>query len=240
MALFECRDVGKLFGSRSVLEGVSLTADPGEVVGVVGPNGAGKTTLFEILSGRLQPSSGRVFMDGRDITPLPLHQRARLGLARTYQSPVVPDALTVGEVFKAARQAWRPYLTAHHAEWAAHQVGLKALPHTPAGGLGTLDRRRLLLACLLMRKPRVLLMDEPAAGLINAEVDEIDGILRFMARELNVAVLVVEHRLELLAAIAQRVIVLDAGMLIAQGSPETVFDDPKVRAAYFEGDEAVA
>ena len=236
MALFECRDVGKLFGSRSVLEGVSLTADPGEVVGVVGPNGAGKTTLFEILSGRLQPSSGRVFMDGRDITPLPLHQRARLGLARTYQSPVVPDALTVGEVLKAARQAWKPYLTAHHAEWAAHQVGLKALPHVPAGGLGTLDRRRLLLACLLMRKPRVLLMDEPAAGLINAEVDEIDGILRFMARELNVAVLVVEHRLELLAAIAQRVIVLDAGMLIAQGSPETVFDDPKVRAAYFEGD----
>ncbi len=226
------------FGGRPVLEGVSLAAKAGEVLGVVGPNGAGKTTLFEILSGRLVPTKGRVFMDGRDITALPLHQRARLGLARTYQSPVVPEALTVGEVLKAARQAYRPYLTAHHAEWAAHQVGLKAPPNVPAGGLGTLDRRRLLLACLLMRKPRVLLMDEPAAGLINAEVDEIDAILRYMARELGVAVLVVEHRLELLAAIAHRVVVLDAGQLIAQGSPETVFDDPLVRAAYFEGETA--
>jgi ABC-type branched-subunit amino acid transport system ATPase component len=240
MALFECRDVGKTFSGRSVLEGVSLRANAGEVLGVVGPNGAGKTTLFEILSGRLAPSSGRVFLDGTDITALPLHRRARLGVARTYQSPVVPEALTVGEVFKAARQAWAPYLSAHQAEWAAHQVGLKALPHQPAGGLGTLDRRRLLLACLLMRQPRVLLMDEPAAGLINAEVDEIDTILRWMARELNVAVLVVEHRLELLAAIAHRVVVLDAGMLIAEGSPQTVFDDPKVRAAYFEGEGLAA
>ena len=225
------------FGGRPVLQGVSLAARAGEVLGVVGPNGAGKTTLFEILSGRLQPTQGRVCLDGRDITPLPLHQRARLGLARTYQSPVVPEALTVGEVLKAARQAFRPYLTAHHAEWAAHQVGLTAPAEAPAGGLGTLDRRRLLLACLLMRRPRVLLMDEPAAGLINAEVDEIDGILRYMARELNVAVLVVEHRLELLAAIAHRVIVLDAGQLIAEGSPESVFDDPRVRAAYFETED---
>ena len=238
--LFACQDIGMAFGGRPVLEGVSLEANAGDVLGVVGPNGAGKTTLFEILSGRLVPTKGRVFMDGRDVTALPLHQRARLGLARTYQSPVVPEALTVGEVLKAARQAYVPYLTAHHAEWAAHQVGLKAAPSMPAGGLGTLDRRRLLLACLLMRKPRVLLMDEPAAGLINAEVDEIDAILRYMARELNVAVLVVEHRLELLAAIAHRVVVLDAGQLIAQGSPETVFDDPLVRAAYFEGEAETA
>lgn len=238
VALFACQGVGKRFGARPVLTDVSLQAAPGEVLGVVGPNGAGKTTLFEILSGRLAPSSGRVLLDGRDITALPLHARARLGIARTYQSPVVPEALTVGEVFKAARQAFAPYLTAHHAEWAAHQVGLKALPQHSAGGLGTLDRRRLLLACLLMRRPRVLLMDEPAAGLINAEVDAIDGILRFLARELNVAVLVVEHRLELLAAIAHRVVVLDGGQLIAEGSPDTVFDDPRVRAAYFDTEVA--
>jgi branched-chain amino acid transport system ATP-binding protein len=237
-ALFECHDVGMAFGGRFVLQGVSLTARAGEVLGVVGPNGAGKTTLFEILSGRLRPTTGRVLMHGRDITALALHQRARLGLARTYQSPVVPEALTVGEVFKAARQAFKPYLTAHQAEWAAHQVGLTVPLATPAGSLGTLDRRRLLLACLLMRQPRVLLMDEPAAGLINAEVDAIDGILRYMARELGVAVLVVEHRLELLAAIAERVLVLDAGLRIAEGSPHTVFNDPKVRAAYFDGEAA--
>jgi branched-chain amino acid transport system ATP-binding protein len=234
MPLFECRDVGMRFGGRSVLAGVSLSARAGEVLGVVGPNGAGKTTLFEILSGRITPTTGRVFMDGDDVTTLPLHARARRGLARTYQSPVVPEALTVGEVLKAARQAFRPYLTAHQAEWAAHQVGLEVPMATVAGALGTLDRRRLLLACLLMRRPRVLLMDEPAAGLINAEVDEIDAIVRYVSQELGVAVLLVEHRLELLASIAERVIVLDAGEVIAEGSPHAVFDEPRVRAAYFE------
>lgn len=236
--LFACRDVAMDFGTRRVLEGVSLAAHAGEVLGVVGPNGAGKTTLFEILSGRLRPATGQVLFDGVDVTAEPIHLRARRGIARTYQSPVVPEALTVGEVLKAARQAYAPYLTAHHAEWAASRVGL-AVPHdVVAGSLGTLDRRRLLLACLLMRRPRVLLMDEPAAGLIDAEVDVIDGIVDTLARELNVAVLLVEHRLELLASIADRVLVLDAGRPIAEGSPHTVFREPQVRAAYFEADPA--
>lgn len=232
--LFECREVGMRFGPRTVLDGVSLSAQPGDVLGVVGPNGAGKTTLFEILSGRLRPSSGRVFLRGRDITALTLHERARLGVARTYQSPVVPELLTVAEVFRAARQAFKPFLTAHDAQWAAHQVGLSVPGSMPAAALGTLDRRRLLLACLLMRRPQVLLMDEPAAGLINAEVDAIDAILRFASQELGMAVLLVEHRLELLAALAHRVVVLDAGELIASGRPEAVFEEPRVRAAYFE------
>ncbi|MFM2120878.1 MAG: hypothetical protein RL722_2346 [Pseudomonadota bacterium] len=239
VALFACRDLAMDFGTRRVLEGVSLQARAGEVLGVVGPNGAGKTTLFELLSGRLRPVAGQVFLDGQDVTALKIHQRARLGIARTYQSPVVPEALTVGEVLKAARQAFEPYLTAHHAEWAAARVGLAVSHGVLAGSLGTLDRRRLLLACLLMRRPRVLLMDEPAAGLIDAEIDVIDGIVDTLARELGMAVLLVEHRLELLASIADRVLVLDAGRPIAEGSPHTVFDEPQVRAAYFEiGSEA--
>lgn len=234
--LFHCTGLGKSFGARMVLSGVSLAVRPGDVLGVVGPNGAGKTTLFEILSGRLPPSQGQVFFKGRDITALPLHERARLGVARTFQSPVVPELLSVNEVFRAARQAFRPFLTAHDAEWAARQVGLVVPGATPAVALGTLDRRRLLLACLLMRRPQVLLMDEPAAGLINAEVDAIDAILRFAAQELGMAVLLVEHRLELLAALAHRVVVLDAGEVIAQGQPESVFNEPRVRAAYFEAE----
>ena len=224
------------FGVRRVLEGVTLTAKPGEVLGVVGPNGAGKTTLFEILSGRLKPSLGQVWLEGRDVTATPIHARARMGVARTYQSPVVPEALSVADVLKAARQAYRPYLTRQQAEWAADRVGLTVPLDLLAGSLGTLDRRRLLLACLLMRRPRVLLMDEPAAGLIDAEVDVIDAIVDMLARELGVAVLLVEHRLELLAAIADRVLVLDAGRLIAEGEPHRVFDEPQVRAAYFEAE----
>ena len=233
-ALFACEDIHIRLGGRPILEGITLGVGPGEILGVVGPNGAGKTTLFEILSGRYKPDRGRVFLAGQDITPLKLYGRARMGLGRTYQSPVVPEALTVREVLRAARQAYPPYLSRFQAEWAAEMVGLRVPSTILAGSLETLNRRKLLLACLLMRRPRVVLMDEPAAGLINSEIDELDAIIRYLAREMHIAVMLVEHRLELLAAIADRVVVLDLGHLIAEGRAETVFDDPKVRAAYFE------
>jgi ABC-type branched-subunit amino acid transport system ATPase component len=236
--LFGCEDIHIRLGGRPILEGVSVSIRPGEILGVVGPNGAGKTTLFEVLSGRYAADRGRVMLDGRDITSLKLFARARLGLGRTYQSPVVPDALTVAEVFRAARQAHSPYLTRFHAEWAAAQVGFRVPMSVVAGSLETLNRRKLLLACLLMRRPRVMLLDEPAAGLINSEIDELDGIIRHFARELKVGVMLVEHRLELLSAIADRAIVLDLGKLIAEGDPEAVFEDPRVRAAYFEAEAA--
>jgi branched-chain amino acid transport system ATP-binding protein len=236
--LFACEDIYIRLGGRPILEGVSASVAAGEILGVVGPNGAGKTTLFEVLSGRYKPDRGRVLFDGRDITALKLYARARLGLGRTYQSPVVPEALTVGEVFRAARQAFAPYLTGLHAEWAAEQVGLRLSMSVMAGSLDSLNRRKLLLACLLMRRPRVMLLDEPAAGLINAEIDDIDGIIRHFAHEMNIGVMLVEHRLELLSAIADRVVVLDLGRLIAEGRPEAAFQDARVRAAYFEIDPA--
>jgi ABC-type branched-subunit amino acid transport system ATPase component len=236
--LFGCEDIHIRLGGRPILEGISVGIRPGEILGVVGPNGAGKTTLFEVLSGRYVPDRGRVVLGGRDITSLKLFARARLGLGRTYQSPVVPDALTVAEVFRAARQAFPPFLTRFHAEWAADQVGLRVPMSALAGSLETLNRRKLLLACLLMRRPRVMLLDEPAAGLINSEVDELDGIIRRFAREMNIAVMLVEHRLELLSAIADRAIVLDLGKLIAEGDPDAVFEDRRVRAAYFEVEAA--
>jgi len=237
---FCCDDIHIRLGGRQILEAVSLGVDAGQVLGIVGPNGAGKTTLLEIFSGRYRAQRGRVFFDDRDITRLPLHARARLGLGRTYQSPVVPEALKVGEVLKAARQAYPPLLTRYHAEWAADKVGLGAQAEAMAASLDTLSRRKLLLACLLMRRPRVLLMDEPAAGLINSEIDEIDNLIRYFARELRMAVIVVEHRLELLSAIADEVVVLDLGRLIARGSPERVFEDRAVRAAYFDAGSAEA
>src|SRR5882757_740422 len=107
--LFGCNDIHIRLGGRPILEGISVAIRPGEILGVVGPNGAGKTTLFEVLSGRYVPDRGRVVLDGRDITSLRLFARARLGLGRTYQSPVVPEALTVADVFRAARQAFPPF-----------------------------------------------------------------------------------------------------------------------------------
>ena len=222
-------------GGREVLSDIGFDLKPGEVLGIIGPNGAGKTSLLEILSGRYQPKTGKVVYQGKDITNLALFDRARLGIGRTYQTPIVPEDLTVGETFKAARQAFRPWLTRFDAEYGAQLVHFTAPNDRACSGLKTFERRKLLMANLLMRQPKVLLMDEPAAGLINAEIDEIDQILRMLSKEMNVGVLIVEHRIELLESIADRVIVMDAGEMIAQGELAEIIDSPAVRAAYFEG-----
>ncbi|MGZ3288112.1 MAG: ABC transporter ATP-binding protein [Xanthobacteraceae bacterium] len=205
----------------------------GELLGLIGPNGAGKTSLFEVLSGRYHQQQGSVFLDRLPLDRLDIFRRARLGVARTYQSPVVPNALTIGETLRAARKAYAPYMSAHDAEWAARLVRLEASWDRLTGSLDTFDRRKLLLACLMMRRPRVLLMDEPASGLINTEIAELDLLLRKFADEYHLAIILIEHRLELLGAIADRVCVLDLGSMIAEGAPEDVFRDARVQAAYF-------
>ena len=232
--LFKCEGVNLSLGGRRILTNVSIDVDPGEIVGLVGPNGAGKTSLFEVLCGRYISESGSVFMDDLEITKESFFKRTRVGLARTYQSPVTPGSLTVAETFRAARKAYRPCLSVHDAEWAARLSNLKVHWDTPAAALGAFDRRKLLIACLMMRNPKVILMDEPASGLINAEIDELDLIIRRIVDEYAIGVIMIEHRLELLSAVADRVVVLDLGEVIAKGSPESVFVDPKVHAAYFE------
>lgn len=232
--LFSCSGVYLDLGGREILRDINLHVGAGEVLGIIGPNGAGKTSLFEILSGRLLPKRGKVVFKSEDVTALPLYSRSRLGIGRTFQTPVVPEELTVGETLKAARQAHRPFLTRFDAEYGTDLVGLKVSDDTPATQLETFNRRKLLLACLLMRRPSLLLLDEPAAGLINSEVDEIDKLLRLLAKEMNIAILIVEHRIELLGTIADRVVVMDAGEVISEGLMEHVMADPKVHAAYFE------
>jgi len=233
-AYFSCEDLSLDLGGREVLRNISLELREGEVLGIIGPNGAGKTSLLEILSGRYRPKTGKVYFEGRDINSLSLFERARLGIGRTYQTPIVPEELTVGETMKAARQAFRPWLTRFDAEYSANLVHFRVPYDRPTVSLKTFERRKLLMACLLMRQPKVLLMDEPAAGLINAEIDEIDQILRTLSKEMNVAVLIVEHRIELLESIADRVIVMDAGEIIARGELADIINSPAVRAAYFE------
>jgi branched-chain amino acid transport system ATP-binding protein len=233
-ALFSCTGISLDLGGREILRDINLHVDVGEVLGIIGPNGAGKTSLFEVLSGRMLPKSGTVTFKDKNVTSLPLYERARLGIGRTYQTPIVPDELTVGETFKAARQAYRPYCTKFDAEYGAELVGLNIDDDEPAVRLDTLDRRKLLLACLLMRRPTLLMMDEPAAGLINSEVDEIDFLLRMLSKEMNISIALVEHRIELLGTIADRVMVMDAGEVISEGVMNDILSDPKVHAAYFE------
>ena len=232
--LFSCGGIVLDLGGRTILNGISLHVDAGEVLGIIGPNGAGKTSLFEVLSGRLRPKSGRVSFRGADVTAFPLHKRARLGIGRTFQTPLVPESLTVAEVFKATRQAYRPYLTLDDSEWGAGLTAFRVPGGAIAEQLDTLNRRKLLLSCLLMRRPALLLMDEPAAGLINSEIDELDEIMRVLAKELDIAIIIVEHRMELLETVADRVMVMDAGEAIAEGRLEDALTNPRVRAAYFD------
>ena len=232
--VLSCSGIRKGFGGFVVLDAVSLELGPAEILGVAGPNGAGKTTLFDILSGHVRHDAGHVELNGQDITNAPAYARARAGLARTFQSPLVPSSLTVGETLTAARLAWSPKLDVSDVERACVLARFEAEDDRPSGLLDTLYRRKLLLACLLMRRPAVLMLDEPCSGLLREEIDEIDEVIRGIRDETGAAVIVVEHRLELLSAIADRVAVLDEGRKIAEGPPAEVFDNPAVRAAYFE------
>ena len=234
MAALSCEGVRKTYGAFVALSETAITVEPGEILGLAGPNGAGKTTLFDVLSGRTRGDSGAVTLAGRDVTKISTHRRARLGLARTFQAPLVPTALSVGETLRAARDAYGPYATDESVKHARELVGLASDDAMLAGGLDTLERRKLLLACLLQRETTVLLMDEPCSGLLADEIEEIDAVIRRIVDERGCAVIVVEHRLELLFAIAQRVVVLDAGAVIAEGPAKEVFELPIVRKAYFE------
>jgi len=233
-ATLACEGLHLTLGGRVILSDISLRIAPGEVVGVAGPNGAGKTSLFDVMSGRRQPSSGRVLLGQRDLTRMTVHRRVRAGLGRTFQHPVVPDALTVGETLEAARKAYYPESSRLDAEWAIDLVHLHSSSRALAESLDTLERRKLLLACVMMRHPQVLLMDEPASGLVTSEIDELDAILKRLAWELKMGVALIEHRLELLSAISDRVMVLDAGLCIADGPADEVFELQVVRDAYFQ------
>jgi branched-chain amino acid transport system ATP-binding protein len=233
LARIAAEGLRKSFGALAALDDVSLRVEAGEIVGIAGPNGAGKSTLFDVLSGHQDPDAGTVSIEGRDVSRLPAHSRARLGLGRTFQSPIVPNELDVGEVLEAARTAWSPHAPESRIEEARDLLGLRVADDRPAGLLDTLSRRKLLIACLLIREPSVLLLDEPCSGLLADEIEEIEKVIARTRDRTGVTAVVVEHRLELLTAIADRVLVMDQGRVIAEGTPEDVFDSPVVRAAYF-------
>ncbi|MFF0891123.1 ATP-binding cassette domain-containing protein [Streptomyces sp. NPDC003456] len=223
--LLAARRLHARYGGFTALDGVDLDLSPGRITAVVGPNGAGKSTLFHCLAGTLRPVRGTVRFDGRDITALSAQARTRLGVARTFQRLAVFPSLTVAGNVRVGAEQCRPG-DPGAVERSLRLLGLDGpLRALPAAGLPTGTLRRVELARALAGAPRVLLLDEPAAGLDTAEVTALAGVLKALAAD-GTALLVVEHDLDLVADLADVVHVMDAGRIVASGPPGRVLDGP--------------
>ncbi|KOV98044.1 hypothetical protein ADK65_23385 [Streptomyces sp. NRRL B-1140] len=221
--LLTARDLHVRYGGFTALDGVDLSLSPGRITGVVGPNGAGKSTLFHCLAGTLRPGRGTVRLGGRDITALPAHTRSRLGVARTFQQLAVFPSLTVAENVRVGAEQGR-VADPGAVERTLRLLGLDGpVRARPAASLPTGTLRRVELARALAGSPRVLLLDEPAAGLDTAEVAALARVLKALAAD-GTALLVVEHDLDLVAGLADVVQVMTAGRVVASGPPGHVLD----------------
>ena len=234
MALLEVRDLTMKFGSLLANSDVSFDVEKGTIVGLIGPNGAGKTTLFNCVAGLYKPASGKVTFDGLDVTGYPSWKMARLGLARTFQVVRPLKEMTVYENILVG--AYMRYSdTAKANEVAEHCVDLcflGDLRNKLAGGLTIGNKKRLEVARSLATGPKLLLLDESVAGLTSTVVKEmVEVIVRL--REEGVTILMVEHIMEAIMPIADKIVVLASGKKIAEDSPQAVINDPTVITAYF-------
>ena len=233
-AILALENISKRFGAIVVADGIDLTLDEGEALGVLGPNGAGKTTLFGMATGTVRPDSGRVLFAGQDITHQPPQRRCRLGLARSFQIPQPFSGMTVFEnvvVAAAFGNNEREKAVYDRCAELLERCGLVDKANKRAGGLTLLDRKRLELARALATKPRVLLLDEVAGGLTEHECTTLVALIKDVRRG-GVSIVWIEHVVHALLATIDRLVVLHGGKLIAQGDPQTVIKSPQVAEIY--------
>jgi branched-chain amino acid transport system ATP-binding protein len=233
-AILTAAGLGKRFNALVVLDAVDFSMRPHEAVGIVGPNGAGKTTLLNVLSGALKPNAGSVRFKGSDVTALPAASRCRMGLGRTHQIPRPFGGMTVFEnaLVAATHGAGLTRDEAYgQAATAIELAGMMKVANRRAETLGLLDRKRLELARALAAKPDLLLLDEIGGGLTDAEAGElVETILELRRR--HIAIVWIEHIVHVLVRVADRLICMDAGRIIADGAPAEVMANPEVVRAY--------
>ena len=244
MSLLEVQAVRRSVGSLVAVRGVSLTVAAGELRAVIGPNGAGKTTFFNLISGAVWPSAGAVRFDGQDITALPAWRRVARGMARTFQITEIFPELTLAANLRIAVEAaaglrLRPWLgrdaaamVARGVEEALDLVGLSAKAGRLVGELAHGDQRAAEIAMALALRPRLLLLDEPTAGMGEQETYDITRLVRRLHRERALAIVLIEHDMRVVFHLADRIAVLDQGALIADGTPAEIAADARVQAAY--------
>jgi branched-chain amino acid transport system ATP-binding protein len=239
LALLEVRDVTRRFGAVTVVDRFSFDLERGDALGIVGPNGAGKTTLLNLVAGDLPVNSGNITFESHDVTKMPAHRRCRMGIGRTSQVPrpfermTVFENVLVGATFGNARGTARDELAVD----SLRRTGMLDLANRPSASLTLLQRKRLELARALATQPRLLLLDEIAGGLTEAEVLELVDLIVEIRNE-GIAVIWIEHIVHALLRVVDRMIAINFGVKIVEGEPEAVMRSDKVRAVYLGQDVA--
>ncbi|WP_026922907.1 ABC transporter ATP-binding protein [Glycomyces arizonensis] len=255
--LLKVEGLGLRFGGLQVLDDLSLTVGEGRIVGLIGPNGAGKTSCFNCLTGVYRPQQGRVFFDGREVSRLPTHRRARLGMARTWQNLGVIESLTVTENVMLAQHQRTGYsalagLLGLAGTWGRERelrrdadeiidyFGLADVADERVGELPYGVRKTCDMAMALASDPKLLLLDEPASGLSPEEALGLADTLRELRDRLRLTILMIEHHVPLVAEVCDHVYVLDFGRLLTEGGPEEIQRHPEVITAYLGGSHGTA
>lgn len=240
----EVKDLELKIGGATILHDVNLAIEKGSIIGVIGPNGAGKTTLFNVISGILTPTKGQVFLEGKEATAMPVGARARVGLGRTFQTSNLFPRLTVLENTRIAAQIeLGNSLSLFHfprktdeattnARAALQKVGLSHKEEAYAGDLSHGDKRKLEIAVLLATHSEIVLLDEPMAGVGSGDVDGLTEIIRQIHADSGSTVLLVEHHMEVLLGLVEKVAVMHGGTIIAFDTPKAIMQNPIVQEAY--------
>ncbi len=244
MNLLEVRSVTKHFGELVAVEGVSLNVAPGELRAIIGPNGAGKTTFFNMISGFFPPTKGDIVFDGQVVTRLPVSARVARGMARTFQITEIFPELSVRENVRIAQESadgFRLHMWVSRSETARvmrevdellAQVGLSSKADRLVGELSHGDQRAAEIAMALALRPRLLLLDEPTAGMGEQETYQIAGLIRRLHRNSAYTIVLIEHDMRVVFNLADRITVLAEGRMLADGTPQEIAADPHVQAAY--------
>ncbi|WP_206997850.1 ABC transporter ATP-binding protein [Trinickia mobilis] len=244
MSLLEVKCVGKRFGSLAAVRDVSLAVEQGELRAIIGPNGAGKTTFFNLISGFFPPTTGTIAFDGRDITALPAHRRVAAGIARTFQITEIFPELTVFENVRISTEVTsgfrlRPWISQRERMRVGERVeamleltGLDGKSHRLVGELSHGDQRVAEIALALALRPRLLLLDEPTAGMGDQETDDITQLIRRLHSARDLTIVLIEHDMRVVFDLADRITVLDRGSLLAEGAPQEIASNETVQAAY--------
>ncbi len=244
MTLLKVDSATKRFGNLVAIEDVSLAVEPGELRAIIGPNGAGKTTFFNLVSGLFPPTSGAILFDGRDVTSLPPDQRVARGMARTFQITEIFPELSVAENIRVAAEIaagyrlW-PWLGRAARTGIEERVaellalgGLSDKADIRVGALSHGDQRATEIVMSLALRPRLLLLDEPTAGMGDQETYDIARLVRRLHRQTGLTIMLIEHDMRVVFNLADRIMVLAEGRVLAEGSPQEIADSDKVQAAY--------